>query len=100
MTSDLFDAPHIPPAESENKNAVELHGCIVCARIHTLLVVYAPDGSLKYCTVTSPGGHCVPDEIYPLAACDTHTALEIDAAYTRWQSLREEDPWDEGEEDE
>ena len=44
---------------SENKNVVEIHGCIVCAKLFNLLVVYTPDGKLLDCTVTSPGGHIV-----------------------------------------
>jgi len=71
---------------SENKTVVEMHGCIVCARIFNILAVYTPDGRLVDCTVTSFGGHCVPDEQQPLVACDTHTAGEIDSAYKRWKS--------------
>ena len=71
---------------SENRNAVELHGCIVCARIFNILAVYFPDGKLLGCTVTSPGGHIVPDKHQPLVACDTHTAEEIETAHKRWQS--------------
>lgn len=70
----------------ENKDAVEMHGCIVCARIFTILAVYAPDGRLVDCAVTSPGGHRVPDGQRPLVACDTHTTEQIAAAYQRWQS--------------
>jgi hypothetical protein len=70
----------------ENKNAVEMHGCIVCARIFNILAVYAPDGRLVDCAVTSPGGHCVLGEGQPLVACDTHTAEEIETSYQRWQS--------------
>jgi hypothetical protein len=76
---------------SENRNVVEIHGCIVCARTFNLLVVIAPDGSIVDCAVTSPGGHCVSDERQPLVACDTHTAEEIEAAYKRWQSRIEEE---------
>jgi hypothetical protein len=65
-----------------------MHGCIVCARIFNILAVYTPDGRLVGCTVTSSGGHCVPDERRPLAACDTHTAGEIETAYKRWQSRK------------
>ena len=43
--------------KSENINVVEMHGCIVCARLFNILVVYTPDGRLVDCTVTSPGGH-------------------------------------------
>jgi hypothetical protein len=32
--------------KSENKNVVEMHGCIVCARIFNILAVYTPDGRL------------------------------------------------------
>jgi hypothetical protein len=70
---------------SENKKVVEIHGCIVCARLFNILVVYTLDGKLVDCTVTSPGGHIVSDERRPLVACDTHTAEEI-AAYKRWKS--------------
>jgi hypothetical protein len=69
---------------SENKNVVEIHGCIVCANLFNLLVVYTPEGKLLDCTVTSPGGHIVPDERRPLVACDTHTAEEITAK--KWKS--------------
>jgi hypothetical protein len=68
---------------SENKNVVEIHGCIVCARLFNILVVYTPEGKLLDCTVTSPGGHIVPDEQRPLAACDTHPAEEIKSAHKR-----------------
>jgi hypothetical protein len=71
---------------SENKNSVEMHGCIVCARTFNVLAVYNPDGRLVDCAVTSPGGHCVLDERQPLVACDTHTAEEIETAHKRWQS--------------
>ncbi len=63
-----------------------MHGCIVCARIYNILAIYSPDGRLVDCTVTSHGGHCVPDERQPLVACDSHTAGEIEAAYKKWQS--------------
>jgi hypothetical protein len=71
---------------SDNKNVVEMHGCIVCARTFNVLAVYAPDGRLVDCAVTSPGGHCVPGERQPPVACDIHTAEEIETAHQRWQS--------------
>ena len=70
---------------SENKTVVEIHGCIVCAKLFNLLVVYTPEGKLVDCTVTSPDGHRVMDERRPLVACDTHTAEEI-TAYKRWKT--------------
>ena len=71
---------------SENKNVVEMHGCIVCAKTFSVLAVYTLDDRLLYCTVTSFGGHRVPDEQHPLVACDTHTVEEIEAAHQRWQA--------------
>ena len=65
---------------SENKVVVEMHGCIVCGRIFNILAMYTPDGRLVDRTVTSPVGHCVPDERQPLVACDTHTSGEIETA--------------------
>jgi hypothetical protein len=72
--------------KSENHNIVEMHGCIVCARVFNILVVYSLDGRLVDCIMTSSGGQRVPDEQHPLVACDTHSAGEIEAAYKKWQS--------------
>ena len=84
---------------SGNTKATEMHGCIVCGRIFNLLTVYAPDGHLVGCVVTSPGGRPVLDERRPLAACDTHSAGEIEAAYKRWQARQDgrSDQEEEGE---
>jgi hypothetical protein len=76
---------------SKNKNIGEIHGCIVCAKLFDLLVVYTPGGKLLDCTLTSPGGHIVPDERRPLVACDTHAAEEIETAYKRWRSRNDEE---------
>ena len=84
---------------SENKTVVEMHGCIVCARILNVLAIYTPDGRLVDCTVTSSGGHCVKDETRPLVACDTHTAEEIETAYKRWRSRKGEELDDEQEDE-
>jgi hypothetical protein len=84
---------------SENKTVVEIHGCIVCAKLFNILVVYTPEGKLLDCTVTSPGGHRVLDERQPLVACDTHTAAEIESAYKRWQSRNDKKSDSEQDED-
>ena len=75
----------------ENKTVVETHGCIVCGRIYNVLAIYTPNGRLVDCTVTSPGGHCLPDERQSLAACNTHTQGEIEAAYKRWKVSKVEE---------
>ena len=72
--------------QSENKITVEIHGCLVCAKLLSVLAVYTPDGRLVDCTVTSPGGHRVVNERQPLVACDNHPVEKIEAAYKRWQS--------------
>lgn len=74
---------------SENKKTIEIHGCIVCAKLFSILAVYTADGRLVACTVTSPGGHIVPDEHHPLVACDAHTAKEIET-YKIWKSKNNE----------
>lgn len=80
---------------SENRNTVETHGCIVCARLFTILAVYTPDNRLVDCTVTSPGGHHVLNERQPLVACDIHPVEKIEAAYKRWQSKNGKEQGDE-----
>lgn len=72
--------------KSENKKVVEVHGCIVCAKLYNILAVYTPEGKLLDCTVTSRGGHIVADENRPLVACDSHTKVEIESANHRRQS--------------
>jgi hypothetical protein len=64
---------------SETKTVVEIHSCIVCARLLNVLAVLTPEDRLLDCIVTSPGGHIVSDERRPLVACDSHTAEEITA---------------------
>jgi hypothetical protein len=76
---------------SENRKAVEIHGCIVCAKLFNILAVYTPEDRLAGCTVTSPGGHIVADEQRPLVACNTHSTEEIKSAYKRWQSRNDKE---------
>jgi len=83
---------------SKNKTVVEIHGCIVCAKLFNILVTYTPEGKLLDRAVTSPGGHIVPDDRRPLAACDTHTAEEIKSAHVR-QSANGKAPDHEKDED-
>ncbi len=84
---------------SENKKLVEIHGCIVCAKIFNILAVYDSDSKLVDCTVTSPGGHRVLDARRPLVACNTHSAGEVEIAYKRWQSTNGKESNHDKEED-
>lgn len=68
---------------NDNREVYEQHGCLVCGRSHTMLVVYAPDGRFIDATVTSPGGRRVPDPAEPLAACDRHEPAAVEAALLR-----------------
>ena len=52
---------------TKNKNIVKQHGCIVCGKVHTMLVVCSPSGEMIDCTVTSHGGRVVLDKLRPLA---------------------------------
>lgn len=73
----------------ENINRVEMHGCIVCARIFSVLAVYSPENEFVNCAVTSPGGHCLRGVAQPLVACDSHSTDQIEKAYQRWKSRNE-----------
>jgi len=84
---------------TENKNVTEIHGCIVCAKLFNILVVYTSEGKFLDCTVTSPGGHIVPDKRRPLVACDSHKAAEVESAHNRRQSTSSKKSDDEQEED-
>ncbi len=66
---------------SDNRNAAEQHGCIVCGKMHSMLVVYGPGGNMLDCTATSAGAQRVRDAHRPLVACDTHGRAAIEAAY-------------------
>lgn len=69
---------------AENRNVTEPHGCIVCGKVYSLLVVYSPTGQLVDCTVTSSSeGRRVPDARRPLVACITHSAAAVEAALTK-----------------
>jgi hypothetical protein len=77
---------------SENTNIVEMHGCLICGRVFNVLAVYSLQGRLLDCSVTGPGGHCLPEEKQPLVVCDTHTTDQIDISYKRWLSRKIDAP--------
>lgn len=66
-----------------NRYVVEVHGCIVCARMFNILAIYNPDNNLINSKVTSSDGHIVPDKHRPLVACNIHSASVINTAYKK-----------------
>jgi hypothetical protein len=68
---------------SNNSNAMEQHGCIVCGKVYNLLVEYTPDGQLVDCTVTSYSGRRVADAHWPLVACNIHSEAQVEEALAR-----------------
>jgi hypothetical protein len=82
---------------SENHHTVEIHGCIVCGKLHEVLVVYSPQNTMVDCKVTTSDGHCLPEMDQPFVACNIHTDEEVAKAYVRWQARIKNEL--EGEED-
>ena len=68
----------------ENTNIIETHGCIVCGKIYSVLVVHDPDNHFVDCRVNSPDAHRVMNETDALVACNRHSPEEIEKACTRW----------------
>lgn len=66
-----------------NRYVIEVHGCIVCAKMFNILAIYGPDNKLINSKVTGSNGHSVPDKHRPLVACNIHTASVINAAYKK-----------------
>lgn len=76
---------------SERTSRNETHGCIVCGKLHQLLVVYETDGSLYDLKVMSADGVKVKHPKRPLAACEKHTSEEVEAAVRRVYGKQDED---------
>ena len=69
----------------------EMHGCVVCGKLYQLYVVYDANDRFVDCKVMSAGGKRVPDAHRPLAACETHSDAQVEAALARIDSLRKDD---------
>jgi hypothetical protein len=88
---------HLP--KDQTVDSMEQHGCIVCGRVFTLLVIYDREGRLIDCAVTSPGGRRVEDAERPLVACTHHKPDAVSKAIARHYPGRAiEDLEDENEE--
>jgi hypothetical protein len=61
----------------------EMHGCIVCGRLHHLYVFYDDVGRFIDLKVMSAGGRRVADKHRPLVACDHHDERQVEAAVER-----------------
>jgi hypothetical protein len=75
---------------SDNHTQGEMHGCIVCGRLHELYVVYDKDGKFVDCKVLSPSGVRVQNAHHALVACDYHGAADIERAVERVYGKPEE----------
>jgi hypothetical protein len=76
---------------SDNRNEVEMHGCIVCGRVYNVLAVYSPYGSLVDWTVSSPDAHILKEPGYILVACNSHSIESTDMAIKKWLSRNKEE---------
>lgn len=76
---------------SDNRNEVEMHGCIVCGRVYNILAVYSPYGSLVDWTVSSPDAHILKEKDHILVACNSHSPEPEEAAYKRWLTRNKEE---------
>ena len=61
----------------------EIHGCIVCGRLHQLYAVYDAAGLFVGAKVMSPGARVVAHPRRALVACETHTEEDIQRAVER-----------------
>ena len=69
----------------------EMHGCIVCGKLYQLYVVYDANDRFIDCKVMSVDAKRVQDAHRPLAACEKHSAAELEAALARRQLMQKED---------
>ena len=68
---------------TEKESRTEVHGCIVCGKLHQLFVVYEADGKLFDFKVMSMDGKKAAHPQRPLVACEKHTNEEIERAVKR-----------------
>jgi hypothetical protein len=76
---------------SDDREEVEMHGCIVCGRVYNVLAVYSPYGSLVDWTVSSPDARILKEPEHILVACNSHSAEATEAAIKRWLSRNTEE---------
>ncbi len=69
----------------------EMHGCIVCGKLHQLYVVYDANDRFVDCKVMSLEAKRAPDARHPLVVCDKHSDAQIEAALARRDLLHKDD---------
>ena len=67
----------------EIKAKGEIHGCIVCGKLHQIYVVHDSNGRFIGIKVMSAGGKEVKNAGRPLVACQRHSEKEIERAVAR-----------------
>lgn len=76
---------------TDKQSRNETHGCIVCGKLHQMLVVYNADGTFFDLKVMSSDGKKVAHSKRPLVACEKHTKEEVESAVTRVYGTQQED---------
>lgn len=69
----------------------EMHGCIVCGKLHQLYVVYNNSGKYLDCKVMSADGVRVAHPTRPLVACNKHTEDQIKIGLGRMAQIHKDD---------
>ena len=72
----------------ENHTKGEMHGCVVCGRLHNVYVVYDSNDRFVDCKVMSADGKRVDSADRPLVACKKHSDAEIQTALARTTRLQ------------
>ena len=68
---------------AENTSRVEMHGCIVCGRLHNLLVISSSSGKMIDCMVMDSSCHTLFSNDHPFIVCNEHKEEEIKTALDR-----------------
>ena len=68
---------------TERTSRAETHGCIVCGKLHQMIVVYEADGRLFDLKIMSADGKKAAHPTRPLVACEKHKDAEVEAAVRR-----------------
>lgn len=76
---------------TDKQSRNETHGCIVCGKLHQMLVVYNADGTFFDLKVMSMDGQKVNYAKRPLVACEKHTKEEVETAVARVYGTKQED---------